>query len=85
MSDRPVRGLRREVLGEEREEFGGDLGYVAVVEAVPWLLDTLETGEDSSVFETYVWQDSVLLAPVEARQRRRRTLPGRGPGYRASR
>lgn len=51
-----------------------DLRLMTIAGWVPWLLDTLETGEDSSAFQTYVWQDSVLLAPVQGRQRRRRAV-----------
>lgn len=47
-----------------------DLRLMTIAGWVPWLLDTLETSEDSTAFETYVWQDSVLLAPGDTSRHR---------------
>jgi hypothetical protein len=38
-----------------------DLRLMTIAGWVPWLLDELQPGEDSSAFATYVRQDSVLL------------------------
>jgi hypothetical protein len=45
-----------------------ELRLMTIAGWVPWLLDTLETS-DSTAFETYVRQDSVLLAPTNAPRR----------------
>jgi hypothetical protein len=59
----------------------GELRWMTMAGWVPWLTDTLDAGEQrQAVFDTYVRQDSVLLAPGEAGSNTaRRWRAWRGP------
>ncbi|TDO30241.1 TniQ protein [Kribbella sp. VKM Ac-2527] len=54
-------------LGERTGVPPGELRRMTMAGWVPWLTDTLDAGDHrQAVFDTYVRQDSVLLAPGEA-------------------
>jgi hypothetical protein len=68
-------------LGERTGVPPGELRRMTMAGWVPWLTDTLDVGEQSqAVFDTYVRQDSVLLASGEAgRNTAQRWRTWRGP------
>ncbi len=70
LGDRNSGDLDREpppgMLDALHERTGVPLAPMTIAGWMPWLLDTLDPAQGSAAFDTYVHQDSVLLAPGEA-------------------